>query len=161
MLTALALTAVAESVQAQESQPSVIKIHLVDDSEAQFEINDVRRIDFADDKLNVSMNSGEGNGFSLDEVRKVTFADGGTSFIGSAVSSESGAKLTVSPNPATDLISISGCENTPCKVMIYSTDGRLKATAAWDGTSSVSVAGLPAGLYILRAAGKQAKFIKK
>jgi len=70
------------------------------------------------------------------------------------VSSE---KLTISPNPVTDLVNIGGISS---EVRIYDMSGRLILKKDLTGNRFINVSSLNKGLYIVRANDLTARFIK-
>ena len=71
------------------------------------------------------------------------------------------SQLFITPNPATDIITLQGIGTTPQKVMLYSTAGvKLLEQTATDGTA-INISHLPEGLYILRCGNKAAKIVKQ
>ena len=67
----------------------------------------------------------------------------------------------LSPNPASDIITLQGIGTTPQKVVLYSTAGvKLLEQTATDGTA-INISHLPEGLYILRCGNRVAKIVKQ
>lgn len=76
----------------------------------------------------------------------VFFNDGEGSFTTGQEEHLVQSPVTLSPNPANDIIRIGGCEAD--EIEVYNTLGQLVKTV--QGTNEISVAGLPEGVYVLR-----------
>lgn len=75
-------------------------------------------------------------------------------------------KLAVYPNPATAEVTLPLGEEGPCEIRIFDLNGRLVIGNTIDGREGkVNIAGLPAGMYILKAHGggmvRTAKLVKQ
>lgn len=66
-------------------------------------------------------------------------------------------KITISPNPVTDVIHLNNVENVD-KIQLYSFDGRLIQRFEQADLSKISVAHLPNGMYFMAFYGKNGLF---
>ena len=67
--------------------------------------------------------------------------------------------ISVYPNPTTDLLQIS--TNSTAQAELYDLSGRMAATyKLTEGVNTLSIGNLPAGVYMLRAAGTVQKIVK-
>lgn len=89
-----------------------------------------------------------------DVTLEATYKNDPTTGIGSTEND----KLALYPNPATDYIQLSGANNT--SYTIYSVVGSAVVKGVTNG-ETISVSGLPSGIYIFKAEGKAIQFIKK
>ncbi|MDR1808841.1 MAG: polysaccharide lyase beta-sandwich domain-containing protein, partial [Prevotella sp.] len=87
---------------------------------------------------------------------------GNTELLGSGVGSHpfvpDNTRLSIFPNPATDDVFYIAGLPAGTLVEVYSLNGTLALTA---NNPTINISGLPAGMYIVRAAGKAAKLVKR
>jgi uncharacterized repeat protein (TIGR02543 family) len=69
-----------------------------------------------------------------------------------------GAVITQYPNPASDIVYITGAIGM---IYLYDINGRLIFTQQIDKNGSISVSSLAAGIYVLKINGKEYKLVKK
>ncbi|MBP3763285.1 MAG: T9SS type A sorting domain-containing protein [Bacteroidales bacterium] len=68
--------------------------------------------------------------------------------------------LSLSPNPAADRLTVSGCGPGDQPLRIYSLDGATALAATCRDGEAVDISALPHGLYLVRAGQGTAKLIK-
>lgn len=70
-------------------------------------------------------------------------------------------QVTISPNPASDIVTIKGIPESMPVVTIYSTDGKLMTRATGNnGNATIDVASYPAGIYLIHTSNNVFKLIK-
>ena len=69
-------------------------------------------------------------------------------------------RLSVYPNPAADVLHIDTAEPVS-DVAVYSMSGAEVLRIEGESVRQIDVSGLPAGMYVLKADGKVARFVKK
>ena len=71
------------------------------------------------------------------------------------------SQISITPNPASDIITLQGIGATPQKATLYSTAGvKLLEQTVSDG-SALNISHLPEGFYILRCGNRAAKIVKQ
>ena len=112
---------------------------------------------FKDNGTTLQLLDKQGNSLaeeSLDNIRKITFAEQGTP---SAIESASQAgQIVVYPNPAQDVLIVQGIEAQTLRV--FDLQGRIVVTAEGN---EVNVSGLENGTYLLQVGTQAVRFIKR
>lgn len=140
-----------------KAQSMIIKLN--DVSENTEALNTVRKLTFSASDLLVVFNSGSTDAYGLSTVKKVYF-DTSISIDENEV--DPGLKLTIYPNPATNIITVRGIPDGTKSMLVYRADGQLvlmKSVANME--ENMDLSSLPRGLYLLNANGFTAKFIKQ
>lgn len=75
-----------------------------------------------------------------------------------AVNDVSTTEIRIYPNPVKDQLSVAGITKDE-SYEVYSIDGKLVKSGTLSSKNSVGVSGLPKGVYLLKIAGKNLKFI--
>ncbi|WP_185280926.1 T9SS type A sorting domain-containing protein [Hymenobacter sp. NBH84] len=79
-----------------------------------------------------------------------------------AVPAGNAPALVLSPVPTPDVLNISGLGSGAHVAEVYDMMGKRVLTHSFnDQTTSVSVANLPSGLYVVQVQGKKSKFVKQ
>ena len=64
------------------------------------------------------------------------------------------SQLLLAPNPARDYVQVSGLPTGTTRLLLYNATGQCVAQQRATGLASLSLAGLPAGIYLLQAVGE-------
>lgn len=149
------------ATSAAANTDKVIKIYATDTNKAptEFSLSDVRKITFASDGFDVTLNGEEASitSFKFDAVNKLTFAD--------ATSVENilndAKHVRVAPNPVRDYLHITGSDLLIGKELsIYSVAGQnILNLSNWDG-KDIDVSHLSKGIYIVNINSTTLKFVK-
>ncbi len=119
----------------------------------------IKKITFADDNMIVTPNDETTRiwSFVMPETKTITFEGDGINAIGNPMADASALKLVYSGG----LLGATGLAPGACaKAAVYDISGRTVITAAhWDGTP-ISVASLPAGVYVFKVNSQTIKFTK-
>lgn len=78
-----------------------------------------------------------------------------------AVETENLSGVTLFPNPASDIIQISGLPSTKTDIDIYDVTGRRVAHYVAMQKATLNVSGLPNGMYLIRTPNSESRFIKQ
>ena len=94
--------------------------------------------------------------FPLGDIQVITLQQMTT-----GISNIDARDMKLSPNPASDIITLQGIGTTPQKAVLYSTAGvKILEQTVSDG-STLNISHLPEGLYILRCGNRAAKIVKQ
>jgi hypothetical protein len=123
-------------------------------------IHSLRNFTFAGENLLVTPLLGSALTYQIADISKIYFKQGSTSTEHLAVSGMND-RITVFPNPATDLISLKNLPKGITFITIYRVDG----TKVFEGyitndDPTISVFDFPCGMYLLKINLETLKFIK-
>jgi hypothetical protein len=122
-------------------------------------LNTIQKLYFSEGDLVVDFYSGADDIYGISEVQKLYF-DNTVSVAENTLADD--RTVGVYPNPAFDIITITGIPVTENHLNIYSMDGGLVMQIPVSAvTVDINVAGLKSGLYLVNAAGFSTKFVKK
>lgn len=152
LLALMALTAMS-------SQADDKVVVVTSDGQTAYNIDEVKRIDFADDQLNVVKTDGEGTTYAFDNVKKLVFTQDASAI--EAATTSTAARLTLTISPDGTMLTVNGWNPTETATLtIYGVSGtQLLAQRHWNGQPT-SIAQLPHGIYVVKAGRCTAKFRK-
>lgn len=136
------------------------KVHVVTKTaDNAFATDEVQRIDFAGDALNVVSTDGTSTTYAFDEVVKITFEDESTAI--QAVTAPQKARLTFTIANDGSTLTVNGWDTAAqTSLQLYSVSGANVATQpGWNG-QTVDISQLPHGVYVLKVGNRTAKFRK-
>lgn len=90
-------------------------------------------------------------------IQKITFSN----TLGVTTFGQNENKLTLYPNPASDLIKIGANSNDPMEVKMYTLTGQLVQQGKYFPNEAIDISALSGGIYLIQANGATFKFIKK
>ena len=141
-----------------DAQNLVIKTN--DGKETAKPLATLKNLTFPDGNLLLTYTSGSVDSYSLATISKLFFGDAAT---GTDELTESGSaeKLSVYPNPASDIINIKNAPEGTSIVKIYRMEGVMVLNEEVSaGSLSIDVSKLSKGFYLLTLNGQAFKFIK-
>lgn len=103
-----------------------------------------------------STQSGQTVSFAIDSIAKITFS--GSVGIRNVADA---APLTLRPNPATDILTVSGAGMAPQTLTVYNAAGTEVMRSEYTGEMALNVSALPQGIYLMRVGDSFAKFAKQ
>lgn len=127
--------------------------------EKAYAIDQVQRIDFTGDALNVVLVDGDGTTYAFDEVQKIVFSAVATAITKPTALTQERLTLTISADGSWLRVNGWNTDQT-ATLQLYATSGATVAQQAqWNG-ESVDISALPHGVYILKIGSHTAKFRK-
>lgn len=105
------------------------------------------------DAFSIVCNDGE----VIYQVASVSFAQGEPTGISSATTE---AQQTLQLNVASSSLQLRGCQ-PGTDIMIYDVSGKTVRQEVLPSDGTISIVGLPAGIYVLKAGSASVKFLKK
>ena len=105
------------------------------------------------DAFSIVCNDGE----VIYQVASVSFAQGEPTGISSATTE---AQQTLQLNVASSSLRLRGCQ-PGTDIMIYDVSGKTVRQEVLPSDGTISIVGLPAGIYVLKAGSASVKFLKK
>lgn len=120
---------------------------------------DVAKIEFADDAINVISTDDSGDTYLFSNgVEKIMFHPENTSAITTVKAPNETMTLFVARDGS--YLSVNGWNGDKAQVNIYSLNGQcVLATSNWTG-SNIDVSSLSPGIYVIKVGDKSAKFLK-
>jgi C1A family cysteine protease len=94
--------------------------------------------------------------FDFEGMSKIT-----SILVWTSIDEQFGEKITVSPNPARDVINIAGIENAPAEIEIVDMRGVTLITETLQNHSQVNVSGLQNGVYFIRISTGEVRVMRK
>lgn len=155
MFLLAALATLGIGAQAQD------KVVVVDKNGAEtaYNIDDVKRITFSDDALQVVQTDENGTTYAFDDVQKIVFQTGSTGISTAETTPQTRLTLTISSD-GTRLTVNGWNSDEQAQLAVYATNGtRVLHQPAWNG-QSVDISQLAHGIYVLQAGQHTAKFRK-
>jgi hypothetical protein len=138
------------------AQGLVVKLN--DNSTHIENLNAIQKLSFSANNLIETLNTGSVNSFALASIQKLYFD------MTISIQENEGnqiADLMIYPNPAQETINVQGIPSQAGFIFLYRSDGKLVHTeAVTSGNITINISKLTHGLYVLRAEGLTAKFIK-
>lgn len=121
------------------------------------EISSIKNIVFNDSKMQINFNQGGSNSFILYDIRKIGFDN--LSNIKNQVEKK---KLTVYPNPVSDVLYIVNDDRSEMRIELFSLDGKkIIEVISTDAVKNLDVSTLNKGLYLLKAGNRSFKISKR
>jgi len=140
-----------------QAQSLIVKMN--DGFENMVTLNTLQNLHFSESDMVVVFKSGSNDVYGLSDIRKLYF-DASTLLTDPLVQEKQ--TLKVSPNPASDFITVQGVPDGAGFLSVYQMDGQLALTAAVNSnTATLYLGQLQSGLYLLFASGLTTKFIKQ
>lgn len=141
-----------------DAQNLVIKTN--DGKETAKALTSLKKVTFPDGNLLLTYTSGSTDSYSLTTISKLFFGDAATG-TDELTASESAEKLSVYPNPASDIINIKNAPEGTSLVKIYRMEGVMVLNEEVSaGSLTIDVSKLAKGFYLLTLNGQAFKFIK-
>lgn len=132
-----------------------LKVEWLDGSELTKAIDQIGRIEFEGDNMNlVDLDGNLLSSSKIAEVRKISFVDGVES---SVFTPNSGVEVSVFPNPTSDVLNIRGIEEDET-VRLFSPTGTLLKSSQG---AELNMEDLAAGIYLLQVRTQIYKVVKQ
>jgi len=113
-------------------------------------------LQISDESLTVVATVDDTYAYALDEVSKVLFSG----YVGIR-NVESGPKIDIVPNPASDGFTVNGLADGRHELALYASNGVEMMRRLYSAGEYVDISALPQGLYLVRIDNSVAKLIKK
>nr|NQU94422.1 T9SS type A sorting domain-containing protein [Bacteroidota bacterium] len=94
--------------------------------------------------------------FTIEGISRVSFLE-----IFTGIDEPLGTAIQIFPNPAKDIISISGITNWPVQIEIADIKGQTMLTFDEVKTSEVNISGLESGVYFIMITDDEMKVVRK
>jgi len=121
-------------------------------------LSSVQKLTFPSSNLLVSLKNGSSDSYGLSEVRKIYF---NSNVSVDENQQESHGYLKLFPNPATEILNISGIPEGSTRICLYRVDGSLVMSEdVTEEAIALNISNLSKGLYFISINGVSAKFIK-
>jgi len=122
-------------------------------------LDNIQKLHFSQGQLLVDFKSGMEDAYSLADVQKIYF-EGSVSVVENLNAFSD--KLMIYPNPAGDIITVTGFPEGTSRLSLYRMDGGLAISREITSSrETIEIGSLSSGLYFIHAAGFTTKFIKK
>lgn len=132
-------------------------LRLNDASEIQNLLSEIKKLEFSDDKLLITMNTGIAQTCPINDVQKLYF--GTIATINTDI--EAHSTISIFPNPAQQFIEIKNIPVSANRIRIFQTDGKLIMQESTTETSkTIDISRLNPGLYIINIQNQSSKFFK-
>lgn len=139
-----------------EAQKAVV-VYTQQGTKTSYPTTIVQNLQFADGNLHVNLYDGTLATYGIPEIRKITFSDTDVSVPHSATTNA----LAFYPNPAHDVIILSGLSDKSSLIRIYSIDGRLVLQTTTTGNQAqIDINSLKKGIYIIKTENTSLKLQK-
>jgi len=141
------------SLAAYAQQPS-LGVNLKDGSDATYSLDNIQKITFSNGNVVISTTDGDGGLFAIQDISKMYF------YSASSVMQRAAEKEFFVWSPLTQELTVRCAAGTPIRV--YSANGLTVLTAIQSVSGApVSLATLPKGIYLVEAADKSTKILRR
>ena len=121
-------------------------------------LNTLQKLSFENGNMHVSFKTGSTDSYNLAEIQKLYF---GLETSVAELPLQADTKLSISPNPVSEMARIQNIPEGTSELKIYRMDGKLvlQASAILEN-GTLNLGNLPSGIYLLIAKNQSLKFIK-
>lgn len=134
-------------------------LQLTNGTEETKDILALQKVFFSDENLNINYLNGSSDAFKITNLSKIYFHP-----LSSSVTSIAGTGKVISvyPNPAISTLNVRNAPDTEASFAIFRLDGVIiMESQLVEGNSSIDIASLNSGLYLLKIDNQVVRFIKK
>lgn len=134
-------------------------LQLTNGTEETKDILALQKVFFSDENFNINYLNGSSDAFKITNLSKIYFHP-----LSSSVTSIAGTGKVISvyPNPAISTLNVKNAPNTEASYEIFRMDGAIiMKSQLVEGNSSIDIASLNSGLYLLKIDNQVVRFIKK
>jgi hypothetical protein len=121
-------------------------------------LNTLQKLSFESGNMIVSFKTGSTDSYNLAEIQKLYF---GLETSVAELPLQADTKLSISPNPVSEMARIQNIPEGTSELKIYRMDGKLvMQSSAILENGTLNLGNLPSGIYLLIAKNQSLKFIK-